>query len=70
MDEELSQFIFNSISDGIFTTDKNCRITSFNKAAEKITGFSASEAINKHCFDVFRTDICNKRCALKDTLKN
>jgi PAS domain S-box-containing protein len=70
MDEELSQFIFNSISDGIFTTDKNCRITSFNKAAEKITGFSASEAINKNCFDVFRTDICNKRCALKDTLKN
>ena len=69
MDEELSQFIFNSISDGIFTTDKNCRITSFNKAAEKITGFSASEAINKHCYDVFRTDICNKRCALKDTLK-
>ena len=70
MDEELGQFIFNSISDGIFTTDKNCRITSFNKAAEKITGFSASEAINKNCFDVFRTDICNKRCALKDTLKN
>ena len=69
MDEELSKIIFNSISEGIFTTDKNCRITSFNRAAEKITGFTASEAINKHCFDIFRTDICNKRCALKDTLK-
>jgi PAS domain S-box-containing protein len=69
MDEELSKIIFNSISDGIFTIDKNCKITSFNKAAEKITGFSASEAIDKHCFDIFRTDICNKRCALKDTLK-
>ena len=69
MDEELSQIIFNSISDGIFTVDKNCKITSFNRAAEEITGFSASEAINKHCFDVFRTDICNKQCALKDTLK-
>ena len=69
VDEELSKVIFNSISDGIFTTDKNCKITSFNKAAEKITGFSATEAINKHCFDIFRTDICNKRCALKDTLK-
>jgi PAS domain S-box-containing protein len=69
MDEELSQFIFNSISDGIFTVDKNCKITSFNRTAEEITGFSASEAINKHCFDIFRTDICNKRCALKDTLK-
>ena len=69
MDEELSQIIFNCISDGIFTIDKNCRITAFNNAAEKITGFKASEAINKHCFDIFRTDICNKRCALKDTLK-
>ncbi len=69
MDEELGQFIFNSISDGIFTVDKNCKITSFNRSAEEITGFSASEAIHKHCFDIFRTDICNKRCALKDTLK-
>ncbi len=69
MDEELSKIIFNSISDGIFTIDKNCRITSFNRAAEKITGFNASEARGKHCFDIFRTDICNKRCALKDTLK-
>jgi PAS domain S-box-containing protein len=69
MDEELSKIIFNSISDGIFTIDKNCKITSFNRAAEKITGFSSSEAKGKHCFDIFRTDICNKRCALKDTLK-
>ena len=69
MDEELSKIIFNSISDGIFTIDKNCRITSFNRAAEKITGFNATEARGKHCFDIFRTDICNKKCALKDTLK-
>ena len=69
MNQELSHIIFNSISDGIFTVDKNCKITSFNKAAEEITGFNASEAINKHCFDIFRTDICDKRCALKDTLK-
>ncbi len=69
MDEEISQFIFNCISDGIFTVDNNCKITSFNRAAEEITGFRASEAINKHCFDIFRTDICNKHCALKDTLK-
>jgi PAS domain S-box-containing protein len=69
MDEELSKIIFNSISDGIFTIDKYCKITSFNRAAEKITGFRASEAKGKHCFDIFRTDICNKRCALKDTLK-
>ncbi len=66
---KLSDIIFNSISDGVFTVDKRCRITSFNRSAEQITGFKASEAVGKHCFDIFRTEICNKQCALKDTLK-
>ncbi len=69
MVEKLSKIIFNSISDGVFTVNKECIITSFNKAAELITGFEASEAVGKHCFDIFRTEICNKKCALKDTLK-
>jgi len=69
MKEKLSKIIFDSISDGVFTVNRECIITSFNKAAEHITGFDASEAVGKHCFDIFRTEICNKRCALKDTLK-
>ena len=69
MCEKLSELIFNSISDGVFTVDEECRITSFNQAAEKITGFKASEAVGKKCFDVFRTEICHKQCALKDTLR-
>lgn len=69
MDEKLSKLIFDSISDGVFTVDKNCKITSFNKAAEHITGFKKSEAVGKKCYDIFRTEICNKQCALKDTLK-
>ncbi len=40
-----------------------------NKAAEGITGFSNKEAIGHHCFDIFRADICQSRCALKETLK-
>jgi PAS domain S-box-containing protein len=68
MPEDISQIIFNSISDGVFTVDKNCIITSFNRAAEEITGFAAGQAIGKHCFDVFRTEVCHKQCALKDTL--
>lgn len=69
MCEKLSEIIFNSITDGVFTVDHNCIITSFNRAAEAITGFRSSEAVGKHCFEVFRTEICHKRCALKDTLK-
>ena len=69
MSEKISEIIFNSISDGVFTVDQDCVISSFNPAAEKITGFKAREAIGKHCFDVFRTEVCHKSCALKDTLK-
>ncbi|MBN1212290.1 MAG: sigma 54-interacting transcriptional regulator [candidate division Zixibacteria bacterium] len=69
MQKEISKIIFDSIKDGVFTVDKNCVIMSFNPSAERITGFTAREAIGKHCFDVFRTEICHKQCALKDTLK-
>jgi PAS domain S-box-containing protein len=61
--------ILNSIADGVFTTDNDGKITFMNKAAEEITGFSNKEAIGRHCFDVFRADICQSRCALKETLK-
>ncbi len=67
---ELSELIFDSISDGVFTVNEKCIITSFNRAAEDITGFKAAEAVGKHCYDIFRTEVCHKRCALKDTLKH
>ena len=70
MDETLARIIFDSISDGVFTVDKNCIITSFNSSAERITGFSAEEALGRHCFDIFRTEVCHKRCALRDTLNH
>ena len=68
--EKLSNIIFNSISDGVFTVNQRRKITSFNRSAERITGFKASDAIGKHCFDIFRTEICHKSCPLKDTLED
>jgi len=66
----LAAIIFDSISDGVFTTDSECRITAFNQAAEQITGFSREQAIGRYCFDIFRTDICQSQCALRHTLRN
>ena len=37
----------DSITDGVFTVDLNWRITSFNRAAEKITGISQEEALGQ-----------------------
>ncbi|SPF50227.1 Sigma54 specific transcriptional regulator, Fis family [Syntrophobacter sp. SbD1] len=64
-----TEIILNSIADGVFTVDPEWRITFFNRAAEKITGVSASEAIGRPCCEVFRASICQSTCALKSTLK-
>ena len=60
--------ILENISDGVFTIDLKKRVTSFNRAAEIITGFKSSEAIGQYCFDVFRANICEKKCAMDETL--
>jgi len=60
--------ILDSITDGVFTVDKEWRITSFNKAAEQITGISKNEAIGKQCSDVFRASVCESDCVLRNTM--
>jgi PAS domain S-box-containing protein len=61
--------ILDSIADGVFTVDKEWRITSFNKSAERITGFSRAEAIGQYCYEIFRTNVCLERCALRETME-
>jgi PAS domain S-box-containing protein len=63
--EESFVEILNRIPDGLFTTDHEWRITYFNPAAEKITGFSAFDAVGMYCKDVFKNAICESDCALK-----
>jgi len=61
--------ILESVADGVFTTDAEGRITSFNRAAEEITGFSRREAIGQFCFDIFRASLCQAECGLKRSLR-
>jgi len=61
--------ILDSIADGVFTVDENWRITSFNRAAEKITGLTRREAVGNPCCDVFKASICEGNCALKRTIE-
>ena len=63
--EESFMEILNRIPDGLFTTDHEWRITYFNPAAEKITGFSAYDAVGMYCKDVFKNPNCASDCALK-----
>jgi PAS domain S-box-containing protein len=66
--EESFVEILDRIPDGLFTTDFDWRITYFNPAAEKITGFSAHDAVGMYCKDVFKNSICESDCALKHAI--
>ncbi|MEJ2729000.1 MAG: PAS domain S-box protein [Deltaproteobacteria bacterium] len=66
--EESFVEILNRIPDGLFTTDQEYRISYFNPAAEKITGFSAYDAVGMYCKDVFKNSICESDCALKQAI--
>ena len=68
--ERATETILDSIADGVFTVDEDWRITSFNRAAEQITGVSRDEAVGRPCCDVFRASICENECALKETLRS
>ena len=48
--------ILDSITEGIFTIDLDLRITSFNRAAEEITGIQREKAIGQKCRDVLSAD--------------
>mgnify|MGYP001247270054 CR=1 FL=1 len=62
--------ILDSIADGVFTVDHDWRVTSFNRAAEQITGVRREEAIGKRCKDVLKADVCEKGCILRETMQS
>ncbi len=64
-----TEAILESISDGVFTVDLEWRVTSFNRAAEEITGVSREEALGRHCSEVFRSSMCGEACGLRQTLQ-
>jgi PAS domain S-box-containing protein len=65
---DCNAIVLDSINDGVFTVDNEWHITSFNKAAERITGVNRRQAIGKRCCEVFRASICETACVLRQTL--
>jgi PAS domain S-box-containing protein len=66
---QLPPAILNSIADGVFTVDLAWRITSFNRAAQRITGYTADDVIGRRCFDVFHANVCDRGCALRRAME-
>jgi len=67
--KEQHRIILDSIADGVFTVDLNWQIISFNRAAEQITGIPKEEAIGKPCYEVFRADVCESGCLVRQTIE-
>ena len=47
---------------GVFTVNSRRKITSFNRAAEFLTGYKEQDVIGKDCHQVFRNDLCRGEC--------
>ncbi len=58
----VARAVLESMADGVLTLDWEKRITSFNPAAEQITGWSAEEAIGRSCEEVMQSRyLCGKK---------
>ncbi len=69
MKTDITSIILESISDGVFTVDKDWKITSFNTSAERITGIGRKEAMGRACCEVFKSNMCENECPLRKTMQ-
>ncbi|MBI4865472.1 MAG: PAS domain S-box protein [Candidatus Wallbacteria bacterium] len=60
-----SETILTSVADGVYTVDQDWKITTFNPAAEKITGQKKADVLGKECWEVLRYPFCKSNCLLK-----
>ena len=56
------------ISDPYFIVDPQMRVTFVNAAMARMAGRSVDEIIGKACTEVFRSDVCDQGCPLKNAL--
>jgi len=60
--------ILENIPEVVFAITQDCRITYFNQRAEEITGYSREQALGKTCHEVFRPEICQSTCSIKQSM--
>jgi PAS domain S-box-containing protein len=64
------QNLLEALPEGVFTIDTHWRIESFNIRAEEITGYRREEVIGRHCWEIFRSDLCQLGCPLRTALES
>ena len=61
--------ILDSVSEGIFTVDKNFKVNFINRAAVEILGYTRKSVVGKFCKNVFRSNACVERCPIATVLE-
>ena len=61
--------VVETLPEGVFTVDDQWRITSFNKTAETITGYSQPDVLGRRCWEIFRADLCRCDCPMAIAMK-
>jgi two-component system NtrC family sensor kinase len=56
--------LLRNMQGGVFTVDLEHRVTSFNKAAEWISGYCLDDVQGKPCSEIMGTSICDHSCPL------
>jgi diguanylate cyclase (GGDEF)-like protein/PAS domain S-box-containing protein len=56
--------LLDSLFDGVYFVDVDRRITYWNRGSENLTGYSAAEAVGRHCHNNFLSHVDAKGCAL------
>ncbi len=71
------QEVLKYVKEGVYFVDTNRKITFWNNTAEKITGFTAAEVLNKYCYDNILnhvddegTHLCQQGCPLHRTMED
>ncbi len=72
-DDAFYRALLDTIYDGAYFVDRNRRITYWNRGAERITGYAASEVVGKECSDNILMHVnkegrrlCTEICPLRE----
>jgi len=60
-----NEMLLSTVPSAVFTVDNECRITSWNNMAERITGYTKEEIMGQSC-KMFAVEPCDIRCGLLD----
>ncbi len=65
LDNRYFPLLLDVIDQAIFTVDRRMCITSFNRAAEQLTGYVAADVIGRECSEIFCTELCHGDCPIR-----